>query len=920
MYNKGWKLFVQFKKQDMKRLLLLLLLVTMYCNGLYAQGYAYVHLRAVSETDMADLPEASRAVSFGGAASFQLRDDAVNNYHIYDMGASHGTYYPQLWAVGHPTTYNNEGSHKTPGRLLFKDNANGSGWIDLLGVSLTNVLSVDGIGDRTCVFVNSLGQAFIFDNTLGTKKLTKIWEPTTTGHSSVKFVDIASGGPGGEIVAVGDNGAVYRYAGTPDAWWNYSNALLRGQGEVNALRVDIYPGSPNYVAMQSTAGNIYTFVANNININPNIVSFKNEVVANHNFFNFFDVVWADDGKLYATANVSGAAAGAGYDGVYCVQFVNSSEGWRWEYAWYGIQPLTGGPGGQIWGSNIPDITPEIKRIFSKVANGCSEDIWIDDERLKSNNSEAIMVPISDDNSWNNIKLNSLPTGWDVTDIQIFDPTGNSVVDFAQNRARLKATTNEVVHVIFTVAKQKKYAINGNCSEHFLENFGTGGTDLGPALRGLTTMHYNDVSTSTSGDGYYSRLRTLNGTRWKEITPGLNIQDHTTGAANGYFALFNASYTPEYFYYQTISNFTVNAQYELSFWVADISPTSPRRPNIEFGVRDPNLYLTQSATTDNVVSSVKTGNITSTVWRKYSFTFTPTKNELQIFLRNAAAGGDGNDLVIDDIELTILNKPDIAISGNPGTACTQNGVSSYQFTANPSGGVWSSNKPALITIGSSTGLATPVVNKSGTATITYNYTDPTTLCTNDKSLNITLDNNCTVLPITLASFTAQSNGNNSALLKWDITSAKDFSRFEVERSSNGKDFEKISTVYFDNTRSAYSYIDNQLLNGTYQYRLNMIDVDESQKYSDVKEVSIGGNAGAQAGITVAPNPARDYVHVKGANAGSIIRIMDVTGRVISEEKLINVSSPLSISKLPASTYILQVVENGTVKGVTRFVKQ
>ncbi len=175
---------------------------------------------------------------------------------------------------------------------------------------------------------------------------------------------------------------------------------------------------------------------------------------------------------------------------------------------------------------------------------------------------------------------------------------------------------------------------------------------------------------------------------------------------------------------------------------------------------------------------------------------------------------------------------------------------------------------------------------------------------------------TVLPITLTSFTAQKEKDNNAIVKWTVTGAKNFSHFELERSADGKTFTKVSAQAYDAKKPAYSYVDQNLVPGVYQYRLNMVDIDGSQKHSATKEVKIEKTAN----MTITPNPARDVVYVRGAKEGSVIRIMDIKGGLVQELRLTNASMPVNVAKLAPAAYVVQVIESGNVAGTMQMIKQ
>ncbi len=95
---------------------------------------------------------------------------------------------------------------------------------------------------------------------------------------------------------------------------------------------------------------------------------------------------------------------------------------------------------------------------------------------------------------------------------------------------------------------------------------------------------------------------------------------------------------------------------------------------------------------------------------------------------------------------------------------------------------------------------------------------------------------TIIPVELSGFTAVSN-NGKIELNWTTVTELNNSGFEVQRSNDGIDFEKIGFVPGFGTSAEkhfYSFIDDKAVDIRYFYRLKQIDFDGSYKYSDVIE--------------------------------------------------------------------------------------
>jgi len=116
-----------------------------------------------------------------------------------------------------------------------------------------------------------------------------------------------------------------------------------------------------------------------------------------------------------------------------------------------------------------------------------------------------------------------------------------------------------------------------------------------------------------------------------------------------------------------------------------------------------------------------------------------------------------------------------------------------------------------------------------------FTDPTWY---SASLNnaITVTG---VVPVELSSFTAVGM-KNGIQLRWETATETNNLGFDIERSSNGKEFQKIGFVGGNGTtsqKSFYSFVDQSAVSAKQYYRLKQIDLDGAFKYSSTVEVDL-----------------------------------------------------------------------------------
>jgi len=117
---------------------------------------------------------------------------------------------------------------------------------------------------------------------------------------------------------------------------------------------------------------------------------------------------------------------------------------------------------------------------------------------------------------------------------------------------------------------------------------------------------------------------------------------------------------------------------------------------------------------------------------------------------------------------------------------------------------------------------------------------------------------TVLPVEITKFTAQEM-EQSILLSWTTAVEANNKGYEIERSSDGNNFELISFVKGNNNSDVeqnYSFEDRKIrYNELYYYRLKQLDHNGNYEYSDV--ISAKVNKQDRTSISgVFPNPIVD----------------------------------------------------------------
>ena len=107
-------------------------------------------------------------------------------------------------------------------------------------------------------------------------------------------------------------------------------------------------------------------------------------------------------------------------------------------------------------------------------------------------------------------------------------------------------------------------------------------------------------------------------------------------------------------------------------------------------------------------------------------------------------------------------------------------------------------------------------------------------------NVALVSNvgCTALPVTLVNFSAKQL-DSKIVLNWKTANELNFSHFEVQKSGDLTEFNSISQIK-GTSGNFYNYVDHNPNKGLNYYRLKMVDLDGSIKFSPIKSVEFREN--------------------------------------------------------------------------------
>ncbi len=170
-----------------------------------------------------------------------------------------------------------------------------------------------------------------------------------------------------------------------------------------------------------------------------------------------------------------------------------------------------------------------------------------------------------------------------------------------------------------------------------------------------------------------------------------------------------------------------------------------------------------------------------------------------------------------------------------------------------------------------------------------------------------------LPLLLTFFNAAKYKATAALLTWETSLEINTAYFDLERSADGINFNKIAKINAATNSqrpTAYSFIDYAPLTGNNFYRLKMLDADGAFTYSIYRVLNF--DVLKNGSVKFYPNPTRGKLFVdfnsEMAKENKTISIYTVSGNLIKQfTNTANSAVKLEIdfSHFPKGTYFIQV---------------
>jgi hypothetical protein len=212
----------------------------------------------------------------------------------------------------------------------------------------------------------------------------------------------------------------------------------------------------------------------------------------------------------------------------------------------------------------------------------------------------------------------------------------------------------------------------------------------------------------------------------------------------------------------------------------------------------------------------------------------------------------------------------------------------------------------------------IIDASGTlsgaidpANVTSTHTVTALVVGNDLIVKVT------ALPVEMTYFkgTETEAGN---LLAWETATEENNAGFEIQKSTNAKNWEAISFVEGNGTTlevSNYEYLDMNNTSSVNYYRLKQVDLDGAFEFSSVVVIEEEGKR--QAASKMYPNPVVDQLTIEGFQG--TVTVFNLLGQPLRTIDVQNDVETVSLSDLENGQYLLQMTANDGTKTMNRIIK-
>jgi phosphoheptose isomerase len=174
-----------------------------------------------------------------------------------------------------------------------------------------------------------------------------------------------------------------------------------------------------------------------------------------------------------------------------------------------------------------------------------------------------------------------------------------------------------------------------------------------------------------------------------------------------------------------------------------------------------------------------------------------------------------------------------------------------------------------------------------------------------------------LPVELLYFAGEATDKGN-LLTWATASEENNEGFEIQKSTDGRTFEKVGFVAGNGTsfdQQTYVFLDGYIGDAIAYYRLKQMDFDGDFEYSEL--IVLHNNGTTTAEVLLYPSPVLDVLTIE--NAEGFCTVYNTLGQHLRQFEITSTLYFLNTDDLPIGTYTLQIRRADGTAVVKSFLK-
>lgn len=186
-------------------------------------------------------------------------------------------------------------------------------------------------------------------------------------------------------------------------------------------------------------------------------------------------------------------------------------------------------------------------------------------------------------------------------------------------------------------------------------------------------------------------------------------------------------------------------------------------------------------------------------------------------------------------------------------------------------------------------------------------------------------NTGVLPVRFTGFQATTVSNQTEL-SWNVADNETGKQFEVEKSTDGKNFRSVAVLFSTSKAGSEEYMFNDVLPGVKTfYRIKLTDNNNKVSFSNA--LTVGNTIATSSGLSISQNPVQSYLlfHLKSSeNTQAVVNIYNTSGAMVYTQKsnLSKETNSIAINldgKVFPGMYVLEV-KTASNQVSSKFIKQ